>query len=40
VRDPLPKVGQRISAEGRLVQDLFHEDIAELHPLYRWAVVK
>jgi hypothetical protein len=40
LRDPLPKVGQRIWAEGRLAQDLFHEEIAELHPLYRWAVVK
>jgi hypothetical protein len=40
LREPLPAVGQRIWAEGRWVQDTFHEDIAELHPLYRWAVSK
>ncbi|MEP7200111.1 MAG: hypothetical protein ABI874_09855 [Chloroflexota bacterium] len=40
VRDPLPKVGQRIWAEGRWVIDLVHDDIAELHPLYRWSLFK
>jgi hypothetical protein len=40
MRAPLPKVGQRIWAEGRLVQDLFHEELAELHPLYRWSLFK
>jgi hypothetical protein len=38
LRDPLPAIGQRIWAEGRWAQDTNHEDIAELHPLYRWGV--
>lgn len=35
-RDPLPKSGDRIWAEGRWVLDVGHEGWAELHPLYRW----
>ncbi len=44
--DPLPKVGQRIRVEGRWVLDKNHPDVnsnqfwAELHPVYRWSVIK
>jgi len=40
LRQPLPKVGQRISAEGRWVLDMGHRGYAELHPVYRWEVIK
>lgn len=36
LREPLPKVGQRIWVEGRWVLDLNHNEWAELHPVYRW----
>ncbi len=36
---PLPKVGQRVWMEGRYVTDTQHGGWAELHPLYRWAVL-
>ena len=44
--DPLPRVGERIRAEGRWVLDKNKIDAAsnqfwaELHPVYRWSVIK
>ncbi len=40
LRQPLPKVGQHIWAEGRWVLDWGHTGYAELHPVYRWGVVQ
>jgi hypothetical protein len=34
----LPRAGQRIWAEGRLVLDAPHGSWAELHPVYRWGL--
>ncbi len=39
-RGELPAQGQQIWAEGRWVLDLAHGGHAELHPLYRWGVLK
>ncbi len=39
-RGALPKIGQRIWAEGRWVWDLNHGGHAELHPLYRWSEIE
>jgi hypothetical protein len=40
LRAPLPKVGQRIWAEGRWVLDLGHQGHGELHPVYRWGFLE
>ena len=39
-RGELPEEGQQIWAEGRWVLDIAHGGHAELHPLYRWGVLK
>lgn len=38
--EPLPHVGDHIWVEGRYILDMWHHAQAELHPLYRWGIVK
>ncbi len=40
IRGPLPSAGEHVWMEGRWVLDHSHGGWAELHPLYRWGVLK
>lgn len=40
LRGPLPSAGEHVWMEGRWVLDHSHGGWAELHPLYRWGMLK